>query len=39
MAKYQRAESILKELGEQAMEAAKAALADGAEVVADEARR
>ena len=39
MAKYQRAETILKELGEQAMEAAKAALADGAEVVADEARR
>ncbi|MDY6268930.1 MAG: HK97-gp10 family putative phage morphogenesis protein [Selenomonadaceae bacterium] len=39
MAKYQRAESILKELGEQAMEAAKDALADGAEVVADEVRR
>ncbi len=39
MAKFKRAETILKELGEQAMEAAKAALADGAEVVADEARR
>ena len=35
MAKFKRAETILKELGEQAMEAAKAAL----EVVADEARR
>lgn len=39
MAKYQSAETILKELGEHAMEAAKAALADGAAVVADEARR
>ena len=39
MAKFKRAETILKELAEQAMEAAKAALADGAEVVADEARR
>ena len=39
MAKFKRAETILKELSEQAMEAAKAALADGAEVVADEARR
>lgn len=39
MAKFKRAETILKELGEHAMEAAKAALADGAAVVADEARR
>ena len=39
MAKFIRAETILKELGEQVMEAAKAELVDGAEVVADEARR